>query len=361
MVGEIRDLETAQMAIQASLTGHLVLSTVHTNSAAATVTRLLDMGVDDYLLASTLKGVLAQRLVRRLCAACAAPAEASPLLLDKLRPGRRRRRAADCRRPERRCAGRWAVPACRHTGFLGRTTISELLVVTDAVRERMLESGTEAAVHAAALDKRHDHHVRRRPRQGAARRDHHRGSAARDTDGLMPRFSYTAYDHLGARTAGEISADTRELALEALSRQGRFPLELVEGGAVAAPRWWEREVFAPGQLSRRNLALLTRELATLVKAELPIDEALRIVSLQPLMGMRARGVVASVLARVLDGASLSEALQAPEAGACPSSIGASSMPARPAARSARRSTNSPPSWSARPSFAPRSPRRWSIR
>jgi general secretion pathway protein F len=125
----------------------------------------------------------------------------------------------------------------------------------------------------------------------------------------MPRFSYTAYDHLGARTAGEISADTRELALEALSRQGRFPLELVEGGAVAAPRWWEREVFAPGQLSRRNLALLTRELATLVKAELPVDEALRIVSLQPLMGTRARGVVAAVLARVLDGASLSEALQ----------------------------------------------------
>ncbi len=69
-------------------------------------------------------------------------------------------------------------------------------------------------------------------------------------------------------------------------------------------------MFAPGELSRRNLALLTRELATLVKAELPIDESLRIVSLQPLMGMRARGVVASVLARVLDGASLSEALQA---------------------------------------------------
>ena len=71
MVGEIRDLETAQIAIQAALTGHLVLSTVHTNSAAATVTRLLDMGVEDYLLASCLKGVLAQRLVRRLCPACA--------------------------------------------------------------------------------------------------------------------------------------------------------------------------------------------------------------------------------------------------------------------------------------------------
>src|SRR5215510_12408026 len=84
MVGEIRDLETAQMSFQASLTGHLVLSTVHTNSAAATVTRLLDMGVADYLLSSTLTGVLAQRLVRRLCQACAAPVPDSELLLARL-------------------------------------------------------------------------------------------------------------------------------------------------------------------------------------------------------------------------------------------------------------------------------------
>jgi general secretion pathway protein E len=150
MVGEIRDLETAQMAIQASLTGHLVLSTVHTNSAAATVTRLLDMGVADYLLASTLTGVLAQRLVRRLCKACAAPTEASPMLLESLREG------LDGARPLspidltglRKKVG---CPTCHHTGFLGRTTISEMLVVTDAVREGILGSGTEAVIHAAAL------------------------------------------------------------------------------------------------------------------------------------------------------------------------------------------------------------------
>ena len=150
MVGEIRDLETAQMAIQASLTGHLVLSTVHTNSAAATVTRLLDMGVADYLLASTLTGVLAQRLVRRLCKACAAPAGASPLLLEKLRQrsGIVPVEAVDLSglRKKVGCA------ACRHTGFLGRTTISEMLAVTDRVREGMLESGTEAAIQVAALE-----------------------------------------------------------------------------------------------------------------------------------------------------------------------------------------------------------------
>src|SRR5207237_1215263 len=88
MIGEIRDLETAEIAVQAALTGHLVLSTVHTNSAAATVTRLRDMGLEDYLLSATLKGVLAQRLVRRLCPACKAVenngAELPPALSERL-------------------------------------------------------------------------------------------------------------------------------------------------------------------------------------------------------------------------------------------------------------------------------------
>lgn len=143
MVGEIRDLETAQMAVQASLTGHLVLSTVHTNSAAGTVTRLLDMGVENFLLASTLTGVLAQRLVRRLCSHCAAPAEASPALLQSLggrpRDLSRTRKKVGCR-------------VCRNTGYQGRTTISELLLMTDAVRQRILETGTEGAIEAAAVE-----------------------------------------------------------------------------------------------------------------------------------------------------------------------------------------------------------------
>ena len=151
MVGEIRDLETAQMSIQASLTGHLVLSTVHTNSAAATVTRLLDMGVADYLLSSTLTGVLAQRLVRRLCQACAAPAQATQLLLERLRyqpDGVMRTLPTDARGLRNKVG----CKVCRNTGYLGRTTISELLVVTDAVRSRVLQSGTEAAIQAAALE-----------------------------------------------------------------------------------------------------------------------------------------------------------------------------------------------------------------
>jgi general secretion pathway protein F len=131
----------------------------------------------------------------------------------------------------------------------------------------------------------------------------------------MPRFSYTAYDDGGARGKGVIDADNREAAIESLFRQGRYPLELIEGSASSAPHWWERELFVRG-LSQRNLALLTRELATLVKAELPIDEALRIASLQPLMPKHAQQIVARVLGRVLEGASLSEALEA-QAGVFP--------------------------------------------
>lgn len=126
----------------------------------------------------------------------------------------------------------------------------------------------------------------------------------------MPRFSFTAYDDSGARAAGVIEAETREAAVEALFRQGRYPLDLVEGGRIPAPRWWEREIVLSGASLGQGLALLTRELATLVKADLPVDEALRIAHVQPLMPGRVRQTIARVLGRVLEGASLSEAFQA---------------------------------------------------
>lgn len=146
MVGEIRDLETAEIAIRASLTGHLVLSTVHTNGAVATITRLLDMGVEDYLLASSLKGVLAQRLVRRLCPDCAEPAELPAALVEKLCSLRREgsphrggvfKRSKGCVR-------------CRNTGYAGRTTIYELVKVTDSVRSAIVSGGGERAIAQAA-------------------------------------------------------------------------------------------------------------------------------------------------------------------------------------------------------------------
>lgn len=146
MVGEIRDLETAEIAIRASLTGHLVLSTVHTNGAVPTITRLLDMGVEDYLLASSLKGVLAQRLVRRLCPDCAEPAELPAAMVEKLCSLRRQdssQRGGVFKR-SKGCVG------CRNTGYAGRTTIYELVKVTDSVRSAIVSDGGERAIAQAA-------------------------------------------------------------------------------------------------------------------------------------------------------------------------------------------------------------------
>ena len=142
MIGEIRDLETAQIAVQAALTGHLVLSTLHTNSAAATVTRLHDMGIEDYLLASTLKAILAQRLVRRLCPKCKAPERRGvPVGLERLVP---RGSTPNLQRPI-------GCPECRGTGYRGRRAIAELLVQTPEIDQMILEHGDQTAIEKAAV------------------------------------------------------------------------------------------------------------------------------------------------------------------------------------------------------------------
>src|SRR5438876_5394590 len=134
MVGEIRDLETAEISIQASLTGHLVFSTLHTNDAPGAIPRLQDMGCESYLLSSVLEGVLAQRLVRRICAACRAPYEAEPseLVALGLPPG-------EWRQPlfhGRGCA------ECRGTGYRGRVGIYELFVINEDARSLILRKAS---------------------------------------------------------------------------------------------------------------------------------------------------------------------------------------------------------------------------
>ncbi len=131
MIGEIRDLETARIAIQAALTGHLVFSTLHTNSAIAAITRLIDIGLERYLLASTIAGVMAQRLVRKLCPSCSRPFEESHLAQHPRElavPSERSGPALSNRRVAVGCS------ACGNVGYLGRTTISELLVIDDELR-----------------------------------------------------------------------------------------------------------------------------------------------------------------------------------------------------------------------------------
>ena len=138
MVGEVRDLETATMAIQSSLTGHLVFSTLHTNDAATAVTRLLDLGIEPYLVASSLIGVLAQRLVRRVCPDCAAPHTATD--------AERRWLGVDATTLRRGsgCAN------CRHTGYRGRLGTFELLPMTDALRKLVADRAPATDLRAAA-------------------------------------------------------------------------------------------------------------------------------------------------------------------------------------------------------------------
>jgi general secretion pathway protein E len=145
MIGEIRDLETAQIAVQSALTGHLVLSTVHTNDAASTVNRLLDMGVEDYLLTSTVIGILAQRLVRTLCPACktsyiALPVVVAELGLHKFAPPGdiTLYHAKGCKE-------------CAQTGFIGRISIMEMLPMSDPLRTHIMRHANSAELRVEAI------------------------------------------------------------------------------------------------------------------------------------------------------------------------------------------------------------------
>jgi general secretion pathway protein E len=140
MIGEIRDRETAEIAVQASLTGHLVFSTLHTNDAAGATTRLLDMGVEPFLVASSVEGVMAQRLVRRVCAHCAesyTPDKADLPADFELAPGATLTRAPGCK-------------ACRETGYRGRLGVYELLTLDDDLREMIMQRVSAPRIAAAA-------------------------------------------------------------------------------------------------------------------------------------------------------------------------------------------------------------------
>ena len=137
MVGEIRDPETAEISIQAALTGHLVFSTVHTNDAAGAITRLLDMGIENFLISSALLGVLAQRLVRVICPECKEEAPLTPTLREEM---------AQLGKEEKKIYHGKGCKACSQTGFRGRCGIYELLVIDDHIRELILKKSTAQTI-----------------------------------------------------------------------------------------------------------------------------------------------------------------------------------------------------------------------
>lgn len=138
MVGEVRDLETAQICVRAALTGHFVLSTLHTNDAAAAITRLMDIGIESYLLTPSLAMVIAQRLARRLCSKCKEPMEPNPDLLGGLKFN------ADLIYKAGGC------DECNHTGYRGRLVITEAMVIDDTLRELMTKKASYSQILDAA-------------------------------------------------------------------------------------------------------------------------------------------------------------------------------------------------------------------
>ena len=145
MIGEMRDIETARIAVQSALTGHLVLSTLHTNDAAGGVTRLLDMGLEDYLISSTVNGILGQRLVRRLCPHCRESYEPLPEAAAELRLWNfSEARDIPLYRPK-------GCEACDGTGYRGRLAISELLVMSDDIRRLVMTNAPARKIEEQAL------------------------------------------------------------------------------------------------------------------------------------------------------------------------------------------------------------------
>jgi len=146
MVGEMRDLETATIAVQAALTGHLVLSTLHTNNAGSSVTRLLDMGVEGFLLTSTVNGILAQRLVRKLCKKCRRSKEAFPEHVQELELYRY------TNEPRIYLYSPVGCEECGGTGYKGRTAVIEYLLMTDPIRRLVLSHADGTAIQKAAVE-----------------------------------------------------------------------------------------------------------------------------------------------------------------------------------------------------------------
>lgn len=144
MVGEVRDYETAEIAIRSALTGHLVFSTLHTNDAAGAVTRLLDMGIEPFLVASSLECLIAQRLVRLLCPACKIRVKARPDILEPLEAGEHRALPTTIYEPK-------GCEACRFTGYRGRTAIYEILVVSEPIRDLILAKASSQQIKQKAL------------------------------------------------------------------------------------------------------------------------------------------------------------------------------------------------------------------
>ena len=294
MVGEIRDLETAQIAVQASLTGHLVLSTLHTNTAVGALTRLRDMGIEPFLLSSSLIGVVAQRLVRTLNPDNKQPFEAGEY--------ERRLLGLGPDDPSPRCTGQ--VQVARR--FRGRTGIYELVIVDDQMRTMIHDEVAEHELERYARTMTpsiRDDGLERVLRGETTRRR----SPARHARGLTSphgRFRIHRTRHRGPRTEWRRSKATRSnMCAQLLRERQLLPVTVAEVRHGEAKR--DRSFTVRRGVSASDLSLLTRQLATLVKAGLPLEESLLAVSQQS-EKPRVQSIMLGVRAKVMEGHTLAD-------------------------------------------------------
>lgn len=250
MVGEIRDTETAEIAVQASLTGHLVLSTLHTNTAVGAITRLQDMGVEPFLLSSSLTGVMAQRLVRTLCPDCRQAAPATDE--EKRLLGITDARTVTLYHPQ-------GCPACNHKGFRGRTAIHELIVVDATLRD---------LIHRQA------------------------GELERN----------------GRKTKGMIEADSARHARQLLRGKELIPVHIEARLNTSSGGMLQRRRHAHRRVAAADLALFTRQLATLVQAAMPLETCLQAVSEQS-EKLHVKSLGMALRSRIQEGYTLSDSLR----------------------------------------------------
>ena len=275
MVGEIRDLETAQIAVEASLTGHFVLSTLHTNSAAETVTRLLDMDVEPFMITASLEAVLAQRLVRVLCRSCKEKYRPDPEELDESGPAVNAKTISGYR--AKMCA------ACDYIDIFSASGFYEMLL-------RMRPSGNDpgtrhgqiyvCAKRTLILRKKVCLCGRNQP----CGRNCSYGPLRRLGDGFMPKFAYRALNKEGKQQFGIIQADTQALAINDVRSLGLFPTHVREATradekkALRAGRGLNELYF--GGVKTKELCVMTRQLSTLIDAGLPLLRCINVLIAQ---------------------------------------------------------------------------------
>ena len=303
MVGEIRDAETARIAVQASLTGHLVLSTLHTNSAAASLTRLLDMGLEDYLLASTLRGIVAQRLLRKLCASC----KSEVLVDNKLR----QRLGVGQNVPVFKALG---CSKCNATGYSGRTVAYEIMEIDDDQRRAISERQTERVINdiaiRAGMSSLYRTAISCVERGETSLEEVYRVIQAA---GIAMKLAYRAYDQQGNLVTGDLDIASEHEAVVQLRLNGLIPFETKRVDVLRpSPNWLTRDIGMKG-LGLADRARFCKSLAALLSAGVPLDRALRLMADQSLHGKIP--VLARVAAdAVSSGQSLATVLSRPEAG-----------------------------------------------